>query len=384
MKSKNKITNSKSNIFARIRSNHYGESPSFTSVDAAITWVQQASRELVESGYSNVTYTIQGEYNSNNNREHATSSQASNQIQVQAKHNLYDTTNKKAKTMKEKSNILPTDFFMVSERDVKTIAAATMEAAIKCKKLSDNEFEEAIMDVSNGLVSLRRSENNHDRIDFNFWEPYKKTHPSKDPCKKPLEAIEKTIIDTYMLGRSRYSATMESDANMSNASINNVLTSSCHNNKTVEELVQNITSTIHVHLIQDKNVRTYLSCHSIGVAAEISDMTGGVITCSMSDDTVTLSCSTGVTSLVTTTGKALNEIDRQLRTILIRLLIHASISHRTRDAIACIIDLESLADMALIEDLIADTASLSSPHKENNENVLASTSDTPLYSYSLL
>lgn len=373
-----KIEKSKSDIFARIRSNNYGESQSFTSVDAAITWVQQASRELVESGYANVTFTILGEYNSNINREHATDSQANNHIQV---HNLYNTTNKKAKKMKEKSNILTTDFFMVSERDVKTIAAATMEAAIRCKELSDNEFEEAIMDVSNGLVSLRRSDN---KIDFKYWEPYKKTHPSTDPCKKPLKAIEQTIMDTYLLGQSRIRARIESDANMSNASINNVLTSSCHNNKTVEELVQNITSTIHVHLIQDKNVRTYLSCHSIGVAAEISDMTGGVITCSMSDDTVTLSCSTGVTSLVTTTGKALNEIDRQLRTILIRLLIHASISHRTRDAIACIIDLESLADMALIEDLIADTASLSSPHKENNENVLASTSDTPLYSYSLL
>lgn len=373
-----KIEKSKSDIFARIRSNNYGESQSFTSVDAAITWVQQASRELVESGYANVTFTILGEYNSNINREHATDSQANNHIQV---HNLYNTTNKKAKKMKEKSNILTTDFFMVSERDVKTIAAATMEAAIRCQELSDNEFEEAIMDVSNGLVSLRRSDN---KIDFKYWEPYKKTHPSTDPCKKPLKAIEQTIMDTYLLGQSRIRARIESDANMSNASINNVLTSSCHNNKTVEELVQNITSTIHVHLIQDKNVRTYLSCHSIGVAAEISDMTGGVITCSMSDDTVTLSCSTGVTSLVTTTGKALNEIDRQLRTILIRLLIHASISHRTRDAIACIIDLESLADMALIEDLIADTASLSSPHKENNENVLASTSDTPLYSYSLL
>lgn len=365
MKSNNKITNSKSNIFARIRGNHYGESQSFTTIDEALTWVQHTSRELVDSGYANVTFTIQGEYNSNNNREHATSSQASNQIQVQAKHNLYDTTNKKAKTMKEKSNILPTDFFMVSERDVKTIAAATMEAAIKCKKLSDNEFEEAIMDVSNGLVSLRRSENNHDRIDFNFWEPYKKTHPSKDPCKKPLEAIEKTIIDTYMLGRSRYSATMESDASKSEISINNVLTSGCHNNTTVDELIENIIRTIHTHMLDDVNVKAYLSCHSAGVDAEISAMTGGTISCSVSDTKVTLSCGSGVTCSLSIEDKTLNDIHHEIRAILIRYLLHASISPRTRNAIACVINLESLADKALMEDLIANI-------------------DTPLYAYSLL
>ena len=376
------ITNSKSNIFARIRSNHYGESQSFTTIDEALTWVQHTSRELVESGYANVTFTIHGEYHYNDYQGHVNDSQYCDSIQSDRPtlESKIDSITNKNEDMKKiiKST---TDFFSLSETEIGKIATATMEAAIRSKKLSDNEFEEAIMDVSNGLVSLRRSDN---KIDFKYWEPYKKTHPSTDPCKKPLKAIEQTIMDTYLLGQSRIRARIESDANMSNASINNVLTSSCHNNKTVEELVQNITSTIHVHLIQDKNVRTYLSCHSIGVAAEISDMTGGVITCSMSEDTVTLSCSTGVTSLVTTTGKALNEIDRQLRTILIRLLIHASISHRTRDAIACIIDLESLADMALIEDLIADTASLSNPHKENNENVLASTSDTPPYSYSLL
>ena len=365
MKENHIKSNRKSNIFARIRSNNYGESQSFTSVDAALTWVQHTSRELVESGYSNVTFTIQGEFNSNNNREHATSSQANNHIQVQAKHNLFDTTNKKAKTMKEKSNILPTDFFMVSERDVKTIAAATMEAAMSCKELSDSEFESAIADASNGMVTLRRSTNNPNRVDFCCWGAYTATHAPRDPGKKPLEAIEKTIIDTYMLGRSRTSASLESDASMSEISINNVLTSGCHNNTTVDELIKNIICTIHVHLLQDENVRTYLCCNSAGVEAEISAMTGGTISCSVSDTKVTLSCGSGVTCSLPLEGKTMNDIERDIRTILIRYRLHASISPRSRDAIACIIDLESLADMALIEDLIAD-------------------SDAPLYSNSLL
>lgn len=359
MKENHIKSNRKSNIFARIRSNNYGESQSFTSVDAAITWVQQASRELVESGYANVTFTILGEYNSNINREHATDSQANNHIQV---HNLYNTTNKKAKKMKEKSNILTTDFFMVSERDVKTIAAATMEAAIRCKELSDNEFEEAIMDVSNGLVSLRRSDN---KIDFKYWEPYKKTHPSTDPCKKPLEAIEQAIIDTYRRGQSRTSASPESDASMSEISINNVLTSGCHNNTTVDELIKNIICTIQTHMYNNDMVRQYLSCHSAGLATEVSNMTGGVITCSISDTIVTLTCGSGVTCSLPTEGKTRNDIERDIRAILIRYLLHASISQRTRNAIACVINLESLADKALMEDLRANI-------------------DTPIYAYSLL
>ena len=362
MKSNNKITNSKSNIFARIRGNHYGESQSFTTIDEAITWVQQASRELVESGYTSVTFTIQGECHKNDYQGASLATQCCHSTSNESDIRINNSQNKKSTEMKETKKDLSAEFFSTAESDIKTIATATMEAAMSCKGLSDSEFEEAIMDVSNGLVSLRRSE---DKIDFKYWEPYKKTHPSTDPCKKPLKAIEQTIIDTYRRGQSRTPASPESDASTSEISINNVLTSGCHNNTTVDELIKNIICTIQTHMYNNDMVRQYLSCHSAGLATEVSNMTGGVITCSISDTIVTLSCGSGVTSSLPIQGKTMNDIERDIRTILIRYLLHASISPRSRDAIACIIDLESLADMALIEDLIAD-------------------SDAPLYSNSLL
>lgn len=266
--------------------------------------------------------------------------------------------------MEESKKDLSAEFFSTAESDIKTIAAATMEAAMNSKELSDSEFESAIADASSGMVILRRSTNNPNRVDFCCWGAYTATHAPRDPGKKPLKAIEQTIMDTYLLGQSRIRARIESDANMSNTSINNGLTSSCYNTP-AQDLIQNIICTIHVHLLQDENVRTYLCCNSAGVDAEISAMTGGTISCSVSETKVTLSCGSGVTCSLPIEGKTMNDIERDIRTILIRYLLHASISPRSRDAIACIIDLESLADMALIEDLIAD-------------------SDAPLYSNSLL
>lgn len=358
MKQRVSHNNNEQLYYARIRSHHYGESQSFTSSYAAIQWVEQASRELVESGYSNVTFTIQGEYNHTECQELTDNSQHSDSI-------CEKTIPKKLTKMEEKKNDLIAEFFSSRESKIKTIAAATMEAATNSKELSDSEFESAIADASSGMVILRRSTNNPNRVDFCCWGAYTATHAPRDPGKKPLEAIEKTIIDTYRRGQSRTSASPESDASMSEISINNVLTSGCHNNTTVDELIKNIICTIQTHMYNNDMVRQYLSCHSAGLATEVSNMTGGVITCTISETIVTLTCGSGVTCSLPTEGKTRNDIERDIRPILIRYLLHASISQRTRNAIACIVNLESLADMALLEDLRANI-------------------DTPIYAYSLL
>lgn len=350
----------KSMIFARIRTNDSGLSQSFTTTEAALTWIETTTRELEESGYTRVDFTIQGEYHSKNRIKAQFSNSICNELNIR----INNAPPKKTKEMEESKKDLSAEFFSTAESDIKTIAAATMEAAMNSKELSDSEFESAIADASSGMVILRRSTNNPNRVDFCCWGAYTATHAPRDPGKKPLKAIEQTIMDTYLLGQSRIRARIESDANMSNTSINNGLTSSCYNTP-AQDLIQNIICTIHVHLLQDENVRTYLCCNSAGVDAEISAMTGGTISCSVSETKVTLSCGSGVTCSLPIEGKTMNDIERDIRTILIRYLLHASISPRSRDAIACIIDLESLADMALIEDLIAD-------------------SDAPLYSNSLL
>lgn len=351
----------KSMIFARIRTNDSGLSQSFTTTEAALTWIETTTRELEESGYTRVDFTIQGEYHSKNRIKAQFGNSICNELNIR----INNAPPKKTKEMEESKKDLSAEFFSTAESDIKTIAAATMEAAISSKELSDSEFESAIADASNGMVTLRRSTKNPKRVNFKCWDAYTATHSPHNPGQKPLEAIAQAILDTYRRGQSRTAVAIESGANMSNTSINNGLTSGCHNNTTVDELIKNIICTIQTHMYNNDMVRQYLSCHSAGLATEVSNMTGGVITCTISDTIVTLSCGSGVTCSLPIQGKTMNDIERDIRAILIRYLLHASISPRTRNAIACVINLESLADKALMEDLIANI-------------------DTPLYAYSLL
>lgn len=343
--------NNKSNIIARIRSRHYGESQSFTSTDAALSWVQQTSRELVEAGYTSVTYTIQGECHGNQYQGHTNNSQYcdcqydDNPKSIKNKNHNILTLKKMEKETEEKIINSTTDFFSLSESEVRTIAAATMDAATHGKELTDREFIDAIADASNGWVSLHRSAKNANRVDFREWDAYTATHAPRDPGKKPLEAIEQTIIDTYRRGRSGNSTPIESDATSSNTSINNVLSSSSQNNSPAGVLMQNIISTILVHLRQDDIVRHYLRCYSAGLEAELSYLTGDVLTCSVSDDIVTLTSGTGVTTSVPTEGRSMTDIASELYHTLSRMMLEAAIMPQTRNTISGIIDVGALTEL---------------------------------------
>lgn len=349
MKQRVSHNNNEQLYYARIRSHHYGESQSFTSSDAAIQWVEQTSRELVASGYTNVTFTIQGEYNRNNCKRQATSNQYSNSKEAEliTRDSKIDSFNFKEKkeNMESKTNKTATDFFSLSESEVRTIAAATMDAATHGKELNDREFVDAIADASNGLVSLHRSVKNANRVDFREWDAYTATHAPRDPGKKPLEAIEQTIIDTYRRGRSGTSVKRDSNAMSSYTSSNNVLSSSSQNNSPAGVLIQNIISTILVHQSQDDMVRHYLRCYSAGLEAELSYLTGDVLACSVSDDIVTLTSGTGVTTSVLIEGRSMTDIANELFHILSRMMLEAAIMPQTRDTIAGIIDASALTEL---------------------------------------
>lgn len=347
MKQNDKINNNKSYIFARIRSHHYGESQSFSTIDAALTWVQQTSRELVEAGYTSVTYTIQGECHGNQYQGHTNNSQYCDcQYDDNTQRIKKEDNNKQAKEkMEETKNSLTTEFFCTAESEILKIAANTMNAAISSKELSDNEFDAAIADASNGLVTIHRSIKNPNRVDFCDWNAYTTTHAPRDPGKKPLTAIEQTIIDTYRRGTSETSASVESDNNSFIPSINNVLTSDYQDNTPAAELLNSIVSAILVRIYQNDYVKHYLRYNRCSLDEELSIQTGGIITCSISSNSITLGSIAGITSSIATENRSLIDIDTEVRAILIRMLIQAALSAKTRDAVARIINLEELGDM---------------------------------------
>lgn len=343
--------NNKSNIIARIRSRHYGESQSFTSTDAALSWVQQTSRELVEAGYTSVTYTIQGECHGNQYQGHTNNSQYcdcqydDNPKSIKNKNHNILKLKKMEKETEEKIINSTTDFFSLSESEVRTIAAATMDAATHGKELTDREFIDAIADASNGWVSLHRSAKNANRVDFRGWDAYTATHAPRDPGKKPLNAIEQTIIDTYQRGRSGTSDKVDSAASDRSQNTNNALTSIYLDNTPAAELLNSIVSAILVRIYQNDYVQHYLRYNRCSLDEELSIQTGGIITCSISSNSITLGSIAGITSSIATENRSLIDIDTEVRAILIRMLIQAALSAKTRDAVARIINLEELGDM---------------------------------------
>ena len=138
--------------------------------------------ELVESGYTSVTFTIQGEFHTNDYQV-LLATQCCNSTSNESDIRINNNQNKKSTEMKETKKDLSAEFFSTAESDIKTIATATMEAAMNSKELSDSEFESAIADASNGMVTLRRSISNPNRVDFCCWEAFTATHAPLIPAR---------------------------------------------------------------------------------------------------------------------------------------------------------------------------------------------------------
>lgn len=335
MKTRTDIGNSTRNIFARYRTNNCGESQMFDSSDAALSWVQNSTREILQSGYSRANFTIRDQHDNILYQGHTTSTQYSftfyngeeKQLKIKYKHN-------KKRIMSEKKMKKEANFFDVAENEVINIATATMNAATASKGLGNDEFAAAISNASNGLVTLQRSANNPDRVDFRVWEPFTLTHEKKDPGKKSIDAIKSTILDTY----KRYNSEAANTNDVKVVSDNTVI-------KSVKDFAEDVVSIILVHLHKEKYMKRYLSSHSQGLESEISTLTKGLLNCSVTDDTIELTCSTGKTIQILVRNKPLNEVEHELMVAIERLLIHAGLSPKTRNAVVRIIDVDELSDL---------------------------------------
>ena len=104
-------------------------------------------------------------------------------------------------------------------------------------------------------------------------------------------------------------------------------------------------SAILVRIYQNDYVQHYLRYNRCSLDEELSIQTGGIITCSISSNSITLGSIAGITSSIATENRSLIDIDTEVRAILIRMLIQAALSAKTRDAVARIINLEELGDM---------------------------------------
>lgn len=236
--------------------------------------------------------------------------------------------------MKENNFAQTSSIFDVVENEVKEVAAATMKVAIASKELNDEEFVEAIEHASRGLVFFRRSTNNPERVDFCSWEPYTATHKKKDPGKKRFNAIESTIIDTYQRGRS-----------MKAEGVEMVVAADRTAKESVKDIISNIVNIVQIYLHEDDIVKRYLRSHGSGIESELSSLTRGVIGGSITSGRVELNSTTGKSVTITTEGRSLNDVSRELTSAVTLLLTQAALCSQTRNVVDCLVDVDELSEL---------------------------------------
>lgn len=328
--------NNERNIFARFRTNNCGGSQLFENIDAALTWVQSSTRNTVESGYARADFTVRDTEGNIYYKGYTTKSKYCYEVYCgrQCTETINYKFNKEQTTMKENNFAQTSSIFDVVENEVKEVAAATMKVAIASKELNDEEFVEAIEHASRGLVFFRRSTNNPERVDFCSWEPYTATHKKKDPGKKRFNAIESTIIDTYQRGRS-----------MKAEGVEMVVAADRTAKESVKDIISNIVNIVQIYLHEDDIVKRYLRSHGSGIESELSSLTRGVIGGSITSGRVELNSTTGKSVTITTEGRSLNDVSRELTSAVTLLLTQAALCSQTRNVVDCLVDVDELSEL---------------------------------------
>lgn len=252
--------------------------------------------------------------------------------------------------MKENFFVQTSSIFDLVENEVKEVAAATMKVAFASKELSDDEFVKAIEHASRGLVSLRRSKNNPERVNFCSWEPYAATHKKKDPGKKRFNAIESTIIDTYQKGRSMKAKGAET-----------VVAEDRKAKESVKDFISNIVNIVQVYLYEDDIVKRYLRTHSSGIESELSSLTRGVIIGSITGGRVELSSATGKSVTITTEGRSLSDVNRELTSAVTLLLTQAALCSQMRNVVDCLVDVDELSELYFSNTSVSQTVTPPTP-----------------------
>lgn len=355
--------NNAQNIFARFRTNNCGGSQLFDDVEEALSWVQSSTRSTVESGYSKADFTVADTEGHIYYKGYTTKTKYCYDVYSGKQRNeiINYQYNNKQSIMKENNFTQASSIFDAAENEVKEVAAETMKVAIASKKLSDEEFADAIKNASKGLVIFRRSAHNPERVDFCSWKPYAATHKKKDPGKKRFNAIERTIIDTYQRGRSMKSECVET-----------FVAADKTKKAAAKDFIGNVVNIVLVYMHEDEIVKKYLQTHGSGIASELSILTRGIIVGSAIDGRVELRSSTGKSVTITTDGRSLNDVSRELTSAVTLLLTQAALYSQTRNAVECMIDVDELSELYFSAPDINQTGS---------EQNFVSEQDTPTYSY---
>ena len=279
------------------------------------------------------------------------------------------------------------NYLCLSDTSAQKMAKLVQETAIRYKDADNETFTRAISDVSLGMITITKKYTNGQPTGENHCSIHddrlycaahcKSTDHLFDgstkwrrvPGRLNYNNLEDAILDMYKRGKEmilNVSPEYQEEAiaietpEVIDVSVQNTstidtptikeVTTATHGCRSFNDAVQAITSTVMTYATPSEDTRFYLkmkgvSLESEKLESEIKSLTNDVMTTSITDDRIVFSILSGKSkelniSEYTDTDTLRNEVC----TITMQLIASAAISTKTRDFIANVIDLDSIAN----------------------------------------
>lgn len=275
------------------------------------------------------------------------------------------------------------DFLCLSEDAAHNMAKAIQSTAIIKKEADDNTFENAIRDVSSGLVKVTKklatgkpTDESHCSMhdDLLYCAAHCKSSENlfngsnrwrKTPGKLNYNKLEDAILDMYYRGKEMIlnvspkdqerTDTHETPIPIDEVTAHNTVTTKAPIIRKVtttvggphsfEDVVQAVTSTVMTHATSSKDTSYYLKMKGVTLESDIKSLTNDVMTIGFTGNHLTFSIPSCDSKELTIDDYPDDAVLRdKVRAITVQMLICGALSSSTRDSIAKAFDLDSIGD----------------------------------------
>lgn len=271
------------------------------------------------------------------------------------------------------------EFLSMSHSDVEILSQQIQTCVSACYKQDANTFAKSFSEASKSLIpgTLLKATGEpvkEGKMSLHDWNLYRVVHGNV-PLTEILggnrsyakvngiifaKSVGEKILDAYDKGHrliaeacSSMDASAEKDHSYvtsddagtpsSDMCNNHTTTTSCH----LSDLVDGICATIMVHQNADNDLRVYLSLKGSTLSSDIKGQTNGVLSAELSGRQMTLHCISGTSVSIGTQVGSEDARRREVKSAIMRMLVGAAISSKSRDLLAKVVDLEEIERLYL-------------------------------------
>lgn len=233
-------------------------------------------------------------------------------------------------------------FLTMSEKDVLCIAANIKQIALANKDIEDGEFLRAILEPTDGAVTFTKHPNGK-QVSFAKCKLFRMTHAKKHPGRISYQKIDETIINIHK--RARVAVDIRQDEKEESTPTTKGCKKSMTSDRkrTAKELIDKIINTIIVHKNADAELRCYFKEKDCSLANDLAMLTNGVISCKIEKSNIILTNIVGRQKTIEIgNNMSKDTVKALLHTGIVKLIISATLSSSSREAVNEVIDVDTV------------------------------------------